>query len=84
VRAIFASGRTLNEEFRLHNLKQLLRLYEENFELLLEALKEDMGKPRHEVICFEIGYIINDLKSTIKKLHKWMSPFKVCKDHNCF
>lgn len=78
VRAAFVSGRTLSESFRRHNLEQLLRLYEENNEQLLDALREDLGKPRTEAILYELEYIKIELKSTIEKLHKWMAPFRVC------
>jgi len=67
----------LNEEFRRHNLEQLLRLYEENTDELLEALQQDLGKSRHEASIFEIEYIKNELRSTLHKLHKWMNPPKV-------
>jgi acyl-CoA reductase-like NAD-dependent aldehyde dehydrogenase len=77
VRAAFDSGRTLSKEFRLHNLKQLLRLYEDNTDQMLDALREDMGKPRFDALVYELEYIITDLKCTISKLHKWMTPFKV-------
>lgn len=84
MRAAFASGRTLSEEFRKHNLNQLLRLYEENTDQILDALKEDLGKPWYEAIAFELEYIKNELKGTIAKLHKWMSPVKVCTICNYF
>jgi len=44
---------------------------------MLDALREDMGKPRFDALVYELEYIITDLKCTISKLHKWMTPFKV-------
>ena len=47
----YLSGETKDINFRIDNLKKLKRLIKENEEIILDALKKDLGKSNFE------GYI---------------------------
>lgn len=59
---------------RLNRLKQALKLHEKQ---VLDALKKDLGKSPEEAYLTEVGYIYNEIDSTIKKLANWMRPKRV-------
>lgn len=74
LRNSFDSGKTKPLQFRLKQLKALLRLYEENTKEMLDALYKDLRKGKQESVVMEIEYLINDLKNTIANLHDWAKP----------
>lgn len=80
VRVAFATGRTKNVNFRLEQLKNLKRMYEENTNKFLEALHKDLRKSKQESISTEIELLINDLRNVIGNLKKWVKPINGAKD----
>lgn len=58
-------------------LKKLLRNIIVHEEEILDALHKDFKKPRFEGVISETGYIISDLKNTIKNLDSWAKPKRV-------
>lgn len=72
----FASGKTRDVEFREKQLKNLLRLYEENHEQMARALAQDLRKHKQEAYLMEIDYLINDVRSTLMNLRDWAKPEK--------
>ncbi|KRT78197.1 hypothetical protein AMK59_6935 [Oryctes borbonicus] len=76
-RIAFESGRTKSLEFREQQLRNLLKMYEENEQEMLDALKKDLNKSKMEGVLTEVGYLINDLKSLIDNFKEWAEPEKV-------
>ncbi|XP_023312185.1 aldehyde dehydrogenase, dimeric NADP-preferring-like [Anoplophora glabripennis] len=75
----FNRGVTKSLEFRLKQLEALLRLIEENFKNIEDAIMKDFRKPKFEVTLYETEFLKNEIKHTIKNLKGWMKPTKVDK-----
>ncbi|XP_075980879.1 aldehyde dehydrogenase type III isoform X4 [Anticarsia gemmatalis] len=76
VRDTFNRGVTRPIEWRRQQLKNLLRMYEENRNAMVEALRKDLRRSKMEAILLEVDYLINDLKSTLHHLDDWSKPEK--------
>ncbi|XP_063864337.1 aldehyde dehydrogenase, dimeric NADP-preferring-like isoform X2 [Scylla paramamosain] len=76
-RSAFNSGRTLSLEFRKQQMKQLLKLYEENQQDFIEALKSDVRKPKMEAFVFEVNAVKSDVTYILRRLDKWAAPDQV-------
>lgn len=63
-------------EQRKKALQKLLKSIIDHEEEVLEALYKDFKKPKFEGILSETGYVIADLKNTIKNITKWSKPSK--------
>jgi acyl-CoA reductase-like NAD-dependent aldehyde dehydrogenase len=74
MRSIHESRVNLSYEWRMKQLKLLLRLVQENTEELRCALAKDLGREGTEAICIETKPLENDIKYTMKNLKKWMKP----------
>jgi len=64
-------------QYRKQSLIKLLncvQLYEPE---IIKALYDDFKKSEFEAIATETSYIISELNSTIKNIHKWAKPSKV-------
>ncbi|KAJ8717742.1 hypothetical protein PYW07_005672 [Mythimna separata] len=75
-RDTFNRGVTRPIKWRLQQLKNLLRMYEENRNAMIEALHKDLRRSKMEAVLLEVDYLINDLKSTIHHLEDWAKPEK--------
>ena len=64
----FKSGITKSRDYRLNQLKNLMKMYEEGEDELIEALKEDLGKPATESLIFEIDFNKNFIKLAIASM----------------
>ncbi len=73
-REFFKSGRTLSYEFRKTQLEKLQKVIEQNAEALNDALHKDLRKSETESWLTEIGFVLGELKTTLKHLKKWMKP----------
>jgi len=77
----------MRQEFRLKGIpsieerKKKLRLLRDsilNFQMEIElALKDDLSKSSFESYASEIGFILEDIRFTLKKLTKWSKKRKV-------
>lgn len=74
LRRAFESGITRPVEWRLAQLRQMLRLLQENETALEEALRSDLGKGRFESYIGEIGFLGGEIKYTLKHLKRWVRP----------
>jgi aldehyde dehydrogenase (NAD+) len=63
--------------YREKSLKKLLRIIIQYEDEIIESLYKDFKKPAFESTVTETGYVINDLKDTIKHLRKWSKPKRV-------
>ena len=73
----FRTGRTRTYEWRLQQLKQIVKLVEENEDRFIEALRKDSGKAAFTSLAGEILVVKSEANYAIKKLKKWMKPKKV-------
>ena len=64
----------------MEQLRNLLRMMDENESLLCEALYKDLRKPKQESITFEINYIKNDVRGCINNINKWVADDHVEKN----
>ncbi len=76
-RKFFASGKTLDINFRLETLKKLKSLILSHEEELSDALCKDFHKPHFEVLGTESRFIIAELNLTIRRLRKWSGRQRV-------
>jgi len=72
-RSAFLSGKTRPLQWRLTQLRAVLRMLEENEAVLCEALGKDLRKPKQECITLEIEYLRNDLRGCINNVEKWVA-----------
>lgn len=73
----FRTGETRDIEFRISKLKRLkkaIKIYEQK---VLDALKEDLGKPEQEGFFSEVGGIYASIDLFVKNLSKWTKPKSV-------
>lgn len=76
-RQFFRSGMTKNIDYRigtLHKLRSAIASYENQ---IIEALKADLNKSEFEAYSTEIGYVLEEIRFTLKHLHTWVKPEKV-------
>jgi acyl-CoA reductase-like NAD-dependent aldehyde dehydrogenase len=71
------SGITRTAEWRIQQLRAILKLVQENEERIIQVLAQDIGKPAHEAFLTEILVATDSCKLAIKELKKWMAPQKV-------
>lgn len=76
-RAAFQNGRTKSLDFREAQLRNLLRMYEENEKQFLEALAEDLRKPKFEGVVMEIDMLMNDVRHMLNEFRDWAKPVHV-------
>ncbi|XP_063626834.1 aldehyde dehydrogenase, dimeric NADP-preferring [Cydia splendana] len=73
-RDTFARGVTKPLAWRKQQLKNLLRMYEENYNAMVEALHKDLRRSKMEAVLLEVDYLINDLKSMLHHIDEWAKP----------
>lgn len=76
-REYFNAGKTLDVNNRINNLKKLKNTIVNNEELILKALKEDLGKSYAEGYMAEVGMVLDELTFAIKRLKSWTKPKRV-------
>ena len=72
----FQEGITLPYEFRKSQLLLLKAAIETYQDEIIEALHKDLGKSEFETYTTEIGFVLSEIKHTLKHLAKWMQPEK--------
>lgn len=68
----FRSQKTKPLEYRLTQLRKLYWGIVDNTDALIEACKQDLGKPTFETVMTEIDWCKNDIMFVTKNLEKWM------------
>lgn len=79
-RNAFATGRTKDVEFRRKQLKNLLRLLQENEDRLAAALTSDVGKHRQEGVGYDLEFTCNEIRGMLHGLDEYARPVKPKKD----
>lgn len=73
-RDAYNRGVTRPIEWRRRQLKNLLRMYEENTNALVEALCKDLRRCKMEAILLELDLLVNDIRNTLHHLDDWCKP----------
>jgi aldehyde dehydrogenase (NAD+) len=73
-RNFFASGRTLDVDYRLAVLKKLRSLIVLHEQEIADALWKDFHKPEFEVIATETRFVIKEINHTLRRLRGWTRP----------
>jgi aldehyde dehydrogenase (NAD+) len=76
-RKFFASGRTLDINYRLVNLKKLRSLILSHEDELNDALQKDFRKPYFEVLGTESRFTVAEISMIISNLKKWSGKQRV-------
>ncbi|CAN4097738.1 unnamed protein product [Withania somnifera] len=77
LRETYASGKTKKYEWRVSQLKALLKIADNHEKDIVDALKSDLSKPELESFVHEISMIKTACKLALKELKQWMKPEKV-------
>jgi len=76
-RKFFATGRTLEADFRRESLRKLADSIRKHELEILEALRQDLGKCETEAFIGEVAFSLDEIKFTLKHLNGWMKPRRV-------
>ena len=77
LRATFDSGRTRSTTWRKEQIAGLRRMMEEGEAELIEALRQDLGRPTVEAFAADIGHTKAELRHIAKHLERWAKPTKI-------
>ena len=73
-RAFFQSGATRPLESRRAQLLKLSGAIEAREQLLVDALRADLGKSPHDAYAAEIGLVLGEIRLALRRLPAWMKP----------
>ncbi|PLT33135.1 aldehyde dehydrogenase [Bacillus sp. V5-8f] len=73
----FHTNQTKDINFRLRQLQRLKEGIMKYESKITEALEHDLGKHPFESYTSEIGFVLNSITHTMKRLRKWAKPKKV-------
>lgn len=76
-REFFVTDETKSIEYRTSQLKALLASIKKHEKEISAALKKDLNKSEFESYETEIGIVLHELRTAIRKLAKWNKPEKV-------
>ncbi|MFW5996745.1 MAG: aldehyde dehydrogenase family protein [Lentisphaeria bacterium] len=71
LRKTFSTGTTIPLKWRYEQLHGIRNLVDDHAEDIIDALKQDLGKPALEAKYSEIEYVKTEVKHALKKLPKW-------------
>lgn len=70
----FKTGRTKSTKFRKEQLKQILKLLDENKQDICDALKKDLNKPMFETIVCELNLLVNEVLEFLHLIDSFSAP----------
>ncbi len=76
-RKCFATGATLNRQWRRDRLNELRDLFRSGSARIIEAVREDMGRPATEAYVSEIAPVRAEIALALQCLDRWMRPVRV-------
>jgi aldehyde dehydrogenase (NAD+) len=76
-RAYFRTGATLEIPFRIEQLSKLRNAIASREAAILEAVKQDLGRPAEEAYTSEVGIVLHEIDLARKHLAAWARPRKV-------
>lgn len=75
-KTFYSTNQTRPLAFRLTQLKKLERAILAYTDQLYQAFEQDLHKSAFETYATEIGYVLQSIRQTRKKLARWMRPKK--------
>ena len=79
-REFFATGATLDVEFRIQALRRLQAAIQRRDAQIKEALTQDLGKSAFEGYLCEVGLTLAELRHQIRHVRRWAKPRRVPSD----
>lgn len=76
-RTFYRTGITRSADTRIERLTRLREAIQRYEPKLTQALYQDLGKSEFESYTTEIGFMMDSIKHTIRKIKKWVKPVKV-------
>ncbi|MEC2078227.1 aldehyde dehydrogenase [Metabacillus fastidiosus] len=73
----FHTNKTKDLNFRFQQLQKLREGIKKYEPKIIEALQKDLGKHPFESYTTEVGFTLNSITHTMKRLKKWAKPKKV-------
>ena len=73
----FRTGKTLDINFRIEQLKKLKEVIKRKEDKILEALNKDLRKSRFEGYITEVSMVYEEINLSIKSLRRWSKKQKV-------
>lgn len=67
----FATGKTKEVNFRKTQLKKLQKAVADYENQIVEALFQDLGKPKFEAIASEVAYVVEESNYLLKNIDRW-------------
>lgn len=77
LRSYYNEGATKDYAFRRKRLLALRDAILQNEEELMQALHSDLKKSKEESWVTELGFVLAEIRHTLKHLQQWMKPQKV-------
>ncbi|CAL0305508.1 unnamed protein product [Lupinus luteus] len=77
LRESFGSGRTRSYEWRVSQVKALLKMLVDDEQEIVDAIRSDLSRPLFEIVVYEIGFLKNSCEVALKELKQWVKPEKV-------
>lgn len=77
LRGAFDEGLTRDVEYRLVQLRSLLRFVDSHERQIEQALREDLGRPAHEAYTGDIAATGSEIRFIARRLRSWMRPTRV-------
>jgi aldehyde dehydrogenase (NAD+) len=80
IRSYFETGATRSYDFRKNKLQALKNVLLKHEAEIYAALYTDLKKGKEESYATELGLLLAEINTTLKKLKKWMKPTSVGTD----
>ncbi|KAK6132350.1 hypothetical protein DH2020_033910 [Rehmannia glutinosa] len=77
LRSVYSSGKTKTFEWRVSQLKALLKITTRHEKDIFEALRSDLNKSEHDAYFHELYGVSASCTLALKELHRWMMPERV-------
>jgi aldehyde dehydrogenase (NAD+) len=76
-KSFFRTNKTKDIGFRLDALQKLRNAIKKCEKELMDALKADLNKSEFDAYSTEIGFVLEEIRFTIRNIMKWVKPEKV-------
>ncbi|MEM6559590.1 MAG: aldehyde dehydrogenase family protein [Myxococcota bacterium] len=76
LRASFNSGKTSDVEWRIAQLRQVIKFCREQEDALAKAVFEDLRKPRQEAVVTDIQVNVAEAEYALSNLKDWVRPLR--------
>jgi len=67
----FRTGVTQDIEFRISQLKAIIKGIETHYDLIVDAMQKDLKRGKYETTMAELAGVKNEIFDTIKNLKNW-------------